>query len=326
MIKTTEIGSLPFIHTDAAIEHAFRVSVPFLPQLPKRNPREFMVAQALDGLPGMKVEDDGTVSFNAEAWARDGSSMMGRLETELSRAVSPFPDPKKLEAFEPTAESASCWNPFLFELEERKTRYAKVQLAGPVTCQWTAQFPSTEYAAEIQSSIVRFVLLRGMAMASALRSRNVEPLLFLDEPALTMLEPGKLKHQMALKELSWVLQSLQRSGISTGLHCCGQTDGPSLLQLPIQFLSIDAGVAGLAGPMFQSSAAQAQLQAFFDRGGKLALGVIPTSLETPDSWEVPLWVRPHIAMVTPACGLGLLDVAVAETIASKLLDWRMGSA
>src|SRR5690242_12697554 len=67
--RTTGIGSLPHHNVDAALEHSFRMGVPFLPQIPIRNPWEFMIAQALEGLPGLQVEKDGSVSLDAAVWA-----------------------------------------------------------------------------------------------------------------------------------------------------------------------------------------------------------------------------------------------------------------
>src|SRR5689334_4029468 len=65
---TTGIGSLPHHNVDSAIEFAFRFGLPFLPQIPIRHPGEFMLPQALDGLPGMSFDADGFVTVDLIAW------------------------------------------------------------------------------------------------------------------------------------------------------------------------------------------------------------------------------------------------------------------
>ncbi len=53
---TTGIGSLPHHNIDAALAFSFQATIPFLPQIPIRNPWEYMIAQALEGVPGLEVE------------------------------------------------------------------------------------------------------------------------------------------------------------------------------------------------------------------------------------------------------------------------------
>jgi hypothetical protein len=52
---TTGIGSLPHHNIDAALSFSFKTGIPFLPQIPIRNPWEYMIAQALENLPGLQV-------------------------------------------------------------------------------------------------------------------------------------------------------------------------------------------------------------------------------------------------------------------------------
>src|SRR6185437_5827442 len=77
---TTGIGSLPHHNIDSALAFSMRHAIPFLPQIPIRNPWEFMIAQALEDLPGLCVERDGEVSLNPEIWASRASQLDARLE------------------------------------------------------------------------------------------------------------------------------------------------------------------------------------------------------------------------------------------------------
>lgn len=313
-LASTEIGSLPTIHTDAALAHAFSTSIPFFPQLPQRSPREFMIAQALDGLPGLTIDADGSAQIDSKRWNDSQPKLAAKLDADLAHALSPFRSPALLEGYEPRSESASCWRAFLFECEERKVRRAKIQIVGPVTVQWAVNAPDLE---ELASTLVRFVLLRSLAMAHALQARGIEPILFLDEPGLAMWQAAQPTHRALLQELATVITTLKRQEITVGLHCCGQTAWNEILNLPMDWLSIDAGLSGTVLAQHRTA-----LDAFFERGGKLALGLVPTQPGSTDRpiWQVPDWMRPRIAALTPACGLALLKVTEADAILEKLLE------
>src|SRR3954463_3694303 len=100
--STTCIGSLPHHNVDAALEYSFRLGIPFLPQIPIRNPWEYMIAQALEGLPGLQVERDGEVKLNFDVWKDRSAAFQKRLDEALAnRANDAF------ETYEPSAASSS---------------------------------------------------------------------------------------------------------------------------------------------------------------------------------------------------------------------------
>jgi hypothetical protein len=53
----TGIGSLPFLHEEEALRYSFEQTIPFLPQLPRAHPQEFMINQTLVGFPGYFTSD-----------------------------------------------------------------------------------------------------------------------------------------------------------------------------------------------------------------------------------------------------------------------------
>src|SRR3954470_6485194 len=109
--RTTGIGSLPHHNRDTALEFSFKFGIPFLPQIPIRNSWEFMIAQAIEGLPGLQIEEEGVVSLNKDIWDRQSHLLAQRLEKAFRE--------EDFEAFEPSAATSSCWQPFLWELQER---------------------------------------------------------------------------------------------------------------------------------------------------------------------------------------------------------------
>src|SRR6478735_9027007 len=112
--RLTAIGSLPHHNIDTALEYSLKLGIPFLPQIPIRNPWEFMISQALEGLPGLQVEEDGNAILNLEVW----KSQSHWLTQRLRAAFSEGPGKKgAFSGFEPSASISSCWQPFLWELQ-----------------------------------------------------------------------------------------------------------------------------------------------------------------------------------------------------------------
>src|SRR5438046_1915242 len=93
---TTGIGSLPHHNVDAALAFSFRAGIPFLPQIPVRNPWEYMLPQALEGLPGLMTEKDGTIRLNLEVWKSR------REEFDRQMRVAFQDERSGLEPFEPS--------------------------------------------------------------------------------------------------------------------------------------------------------------------------------------------------------------------------------
>src|ERR1041385_4562090 len=99
--NTTCIGSLPHHNMDVALDFSFRVGIPFLPQIPLRNSWEYMLPQALEGLPGLLADADGTVQLNAEIWQSRRKEFDSQLQLAFSRSGSRPSDAIELEPFEP---------------------------------------------------------------------------------------------------------------------------------------------------------------------------------------------------------------------------------
>src|SRR5688572_5251208 len=121
--RITGIGSLPHHNVDAALAFSFKHGIPFLPQIPIRNPWEYMIAQAIEGIPGLQLENEGNISLNIDIW----ESQSYLLDRRLAEAFGQGPSKKQaFEAFEPSAATSSCWQPFLWELQEREISFAKI--------------------------------------------------------------------------------------------------------------------------------------------------------------------------------------------------------
>jgi len=340
----TMIGSLPHHNVDAALAYTFKLGLPVAPQIPVANPREFMIAQALEGLPGLRLDASATAHLSLEEW-KSGSAEISR---KLSYAFDHNDERDAFKDFEPTPESWSSWGPFLWELQERNARLAKIQLAGPITCQWVLKLDDGSNPVrhgEISAQIYKLVLARAIAMGRALQTIGVQPILFLDEPALyciQLAQQGSAEHglfrDLALRELKLQVQALQKENMLVGLHCCSNTDWSAALNLGLNVLSFDAGIS-LERVLNEREA----LDHFIDKGGRLAIGAIPTSFALDGNvdavdvevifetlritidkhWEKNAARAKQVmrqALLTPACGLALHKVTDAEILLHKLLQ------
>lgn len=332
---TTAIGSLPHHNIDAALEYSFRLGIPFLPQIPIRNPWEYMIPQALEGLPGMQIEQDGSAQVSLPIWEKRSREFDAILD-EAVRAEG------LLTAFEPSTSVSSLWQPFLWELSERGTPLAKIQIAGPLTTQWSLKVrtdASTTMAAEripeLSAQVYKLTLVRSLAMIRRLKANGVQPLIFIDEPALYGLTLQNPKHLVGMQELKLLLQTLRKEAALVGLHCCSNTDWSQMLTLPLDVLSLDVALS-LENLLTHSAS---QLETFVAAGGRLALGIVPTARsmilhslrahdlieQTRNAFERTGTYRLADsilarALYTPACGLAYHTVVDAEVSLALLQD------
>ena len=332
----TMIGSMPHHNIDAALAMSFQMDIPFLPQIPIRNPWEYMIAQALEGMPGLDVEEDGSVVLDVQVWRGRSHALNDRLLNAF--AAMPVRH-EAFESFEPSSSTSSGWQPFLWELHERGIKTAKVQIAGPITAQWALRLKDGSNIGkhtDLTTQIYRLVLARSLAMCRRLQSDGIQPILYLDEPGLYGFTQTDPRHKLALHELKILVQALRKEGVTVGLHCCSNTDWSAVLALDINILSIDTKLS-LPSLLQRSD----EVEKFLGNGGRLSLGVIPTTKIAEDDVRIlfeelleifgqsPLSRQPELvrktlkeSLYTPACGLALHSTADAETVLATLLEFK----
>ncbi|OFZ80738.1 MAG: hypothetical protein A2583_15335 [Bdellovibrionales bacterium RIFOXYD1_FULL_53_11] len=310
--KCTGIGSLPHQSIDAAIEHSFKMDMPFVPQLPQRNPKEYMIPQAIHGLPGLETASDGWTTILHGKWEAAAAGFDARLDAALAG------DFAALGSFEPLPDFFSCWKPFLWEISERKTGTAKCQIAGPLTVQLS--FPKNPALA---SQICKLVTVRALAMTTAIRRAGALPVVFIDEPALHTLDPGDHNFALAIHELAALMSLLSAGGTLAGIHCCGNTDWDRVISAGPAIISLDT--AESLDAVMRAS----QFDSFLQKGGTIAFGIIPLSNPGRDAALLfkdfvgrikdkhPALARNSI--FSPACGLSLQSVPEAEHILETLV-------
>ncbi len=227
-------------------------------------------------------------TVNAEEWAEGRD----RLALELLQS--------------PEALVSAGARRFFAEVARRRPEVAKVQLAGPLTV-----VSQVGCRGEIADQLRELLRVKASALVDGVRAAGATPLIFIDEPAL----------MGDLAPLGSLLSALKDRGATVGVHCCGQAEWGQVLALPIDVLSFDARLS------VDAIAEEAALPAFLARGGRLSIGVIPTSPgarysvpELVDSVVLALGVEAlRTALLTPACGLGLRSVVDADRVLSELV-------
>jgi len=300
----TGIGSLPHVDPDDAVELVLRhmPRLPFVPTLPARSPRETMLGQAVAGVAGVHIADDGSLEVDHRA-----------LDPEAPLGDRDF-----------TTDAWAGLRAFLCALSDREGA-VKLQLTGPVTFGIALHLAGVDadLAFRVAGAAVR---ARAHALLALLEARlpQAQALVMVDEPGLSgLVTPGyPITVDVAVDLVSETLAILE-TGAVTGLHCCERSDwglvlgtGPQVLSVPL-----DAGLLDVAGT----------LAAFLDRGGWVAWGAVPTGGPVGESADIlwrrlagawcdlvrggcdPVRLRTQ-AIVTPDCGLATHGPTQAEQV------------
>ncbi len=316
----TSVGSLPFTDADAAVAFVLDAlpELPAAPTLPRRDPREGMIAQAAWGIAGVEVEPDGELVLTP-----------ADLDPE-----APVGDPELAGA------PFHTFRTFVAAIAGR-TEPVKVQVTGPVTLASALHRAGADpaLACAVAVGAVR-ARARAVVDAVAAVAPDAPIVAFLDEPALVGGPPAELTDPETVIDLvSGALAVLEPRAL-TGVHVCGPSDWRAVLQAGPRILSAPVGAD--LGP------GAGALATFLERDGWIAWGAVPTDRPLGESashwWRDlsaqwcslvqagcdPVRIRRQ-ALVTPACGLALHDAAqvglvhqLTRTIGLRIHDQLAG--
>ncbi len=311
-LRTTGIGSLPFLETARGLDSAFALEIPYFPTLPRRDSREGMLAQGMSGFPGSALESSGEVRWDSAGWKSGRELLAERLAEAFNR--------NRYVDFLPSAES-SCWEGFLERLQHSKGDTAKSQLVGPVTLASSLQ----GMEAEALDQVAELLFAKALAMSTAIRLGGKQAIFFWDEPGLHDLDLSREPARRAFAKLREMADDLRNHGVKVGIHCCGRADFPPLLDFPLDYLSFDSALS--LESILQDSAV---LSRWLEKGGRLSFGIVPTQL--PANWYAARVSRqlkqkenifPELlsgSLLTPACGLGLRSEGETQSVFTALIN------
>ncbi|OGX16296.1 MAG: hypothetical protein A2166_04035 [Omnitrophica WOR_2 bacterium RBG_13_41_10] len=330
-VLTTGLGSFPYKEPQKALELILKYtpSVPFWPQLPKRDVRERMVAQFSEHFPCIKVGRDG-IFFSGEGKERE-------LELFYERIIA-----NDLDYFAISADYALGLQKFYQKLEDtnlKDAEFIKCQITGPFT--FAASINDEKGVALLHDSVFRQAIIKGLTMKALwqiklFRKFNKKIIIFVDEPYLGCFGSAytPINKEEVLRGLRELTQGIKSADTLIGVHCCGNTDWSLFTDVTsIDVISFDAS------SFLEKFLIYAEdIKKFIERRGIVCWGIVPTQefsgKETPVLLSHKL--REGIAALTkkgiapeallgkifisPACGLGALDEAKAEKILRLLAD------
>jgi hypothetical protein len=321
------IGSLPIDnHQEATrlILH-YTPDVPIWPQLPVYK-EEGMVIQFLPGFPG-RADTDGKVfidteaiNFEAELLAFYEEYMLvteGSADLETSRFVL-------------TPDTAKGFFSFLEQVGRSTTTFhaLKGQITGPFTfctaiadCTGRAIF----YSDQLRDAAVKMLALKAQWQIKQMARICGTTIMFFDEPGLAgfgssafiTISPDEIK--ACLNE---VFAAVHTENGLAGVHVCANTEWPVVLDTNVDIISCDTYSYFDTLLLYPEKLLQ-----FFNCGGILASGIIPTipeflDLETVDSLT-SRWLEQKIrlqnigiaenrvfaqTLITPSCGTGTISM------------------
>ncbi len=321
--RATIIGSMPHIDPlDACslIIHYLK-DIPAWPQLPNRSPPlENMYVQYSEGFPGVVHTTD---SIYVDRRKEDVTESMARLyAAHETHDVDQYPTShhyaKGLHAF----LGLKSLSPFA----------VKGQITGPVT--WGLTVPDEEgraiiYDDEFQDMVAMFLGLKAAWQEKALSQLSKNTIIFVDEPYMAAYGSVAVPFdkERVIKLLNEVLSHLR--GIK-GVHCCGNTDWPVLLETSVDILSFDAYNYAQSLSLYP-----AEVREFLRKKRAIAWGIVPNEAEalakeTPASLKdqleeamapftrngVPFRQLLEQGLLTPSCGLASLT----EDTAARALE------
>ncbi|MGC7845919.1 hypothetical protein ACP3TJ_02470 [Desulforudis sp. 1088] len=336
----TGIGSIPFLEPEPAIEMIMQTlpRAPHWPQLPKRGDMEGFVLQFLSPLIecGILARDGEKVYFATEdeGWA-DGLARFYALYLAVEEG-----DEAALDSFTIPEEAAVGFWAFLRRLEGADPPpYVKGQVVGPLTVGFRltdAKGRPAYYDEQIRDVIVKNLALHARWQAGKLGGYARQALVFIDEPGASIYGQSTyitVTREMIAEDLKTIVKAIKAAGAKAGIHSCAAVDWGILYDAGPDIVSFDAYEYFSSLIPFRSETAE-----FIGRGGVLAWGIVPTSDkaygETGESlavrlsgywnkaagWGIDPALIKSLAIVTPACGTGSLDEALARRVYGLLGD------
>lgn len=337
----TAIGSFPYKEAPQALDLVFKYipQVPCWPQLPQRAPEEDMIAQYIEGLPGVVwISKERRMFFNTEGPVFD-EGIVHFYEKYL--AVTDDNNADLLDEFAITQKHAAGFYAFQEKLWFTDTmdsiKYIKGHVTGPVT--FGLGLPDQTGKASFYSETLRDVIIKNLAMKAKWQIQRLNEfgkkcIIFIDEPVLASFGSSAMisvSREQVVSGLTEVVEAIHAADGIAGIHCCGNTDWSMVMETPVDILSLDAYAYGDSLFLYPD-----ELRAFILRGGIIGWGMVPTSEQAAmESAEAlvfryegflnqmatlgfPTETLRVATMFTPSCGTGSLSEELTESVFATL--------
>jgi methionine synthase II (cobalamin-independent) len=340
--RPTTIGSLP--HTDVARGTALifenTPEIPSWVQFPRRNRYENMMIQFTEGLPGLV--DDGE-RFFFDTTQPDYVDQLTNFYTRYLAATEEG-DRAALEGFGLTDQYAAGFGEFLGRLPvyRQAAWMLKGQVTGPFTLGTNLLDQDRRcayYDEQLRDVVVKAVAMRAAWQMERLGAFGLPVMIFIDEPSLLGFGSQTyltVSREDVIGDIDEVVAAIHARGGLAGVHCEENTDWSLLMETGLDILDFDAYDHMQAMTLYP-----VELRAFFERGGWLGWGIVPTldrdaaATETVpsllDRFEEGVGrlvdkgfdreLLRRRALITPSCGAGgVLTEPLAERVLGLLQE------
>jgi len=331
----TAIGSLPHADAAEAVQVILRSipDAPIWPQLPANGLHEQMEVQYSEGIPRVVI-DHRKERMYIDTTGDTSSDLATFYENFLAEDPGLFPITpefsKGIPALEQALEAAGGSRPFV-----------KVQTTGPITFGLTIVDECKRaifYNPEFIDTVVKALAMKCRWQIRKFRKFAGNVICFVDEPILSAFGSStyvSVTRADVVEKLGEVIEAIHAEGALAGVHCCGNTEWPILMDAGADIVNFDAFDYGETIALYPRA-----VKRHLEAGKALAWGIVPTNSakiqsHTADSLMVKFSTLvdqlakaagiPHElilrqALITPSCGTGSMPVADAERVFATLRE------
>ena len=323
--SATAIGSLPHKDVGEACNIFLRTltEIPCWPQLPERDMREGMCVQYTEGLPFIKLCPD-----EKKVYIDMPDENTDELEEFYNKYLSE--DPGLFPISKDYSIGFANMVDLLMEKMPASLRAVKGQIVGPITL--AGSLKGKDNVPILHNPVLYDTVVKLLAMKACWQIENyskfdVPKIIFLDEPYLSSYGSAfaSLKKEQIVDSLNEIFQAIHGHSALAGIHCCGNTDWPMLMETNVDILNFDAFEY-----MDKMLIYRQEIDVFLKRGGYMAWGIIPTSHSVNDATTDSLVEKLESAvdhlvgkgierklliensLITPSCGTGTMPLDEAE--------------
>jgi hypothetical protein len=321
----TGIGSVPFLDVDDTCNNILEnfPAMPFWPQFVRRSYLEDMSVQYSEGLPLLVInEKEKSLMVSSSSNAEHELTIF--YEHFLAGDLNYFSIGRD---YAPGLYS-------MLDISDRNTGcgapYFKGQTVGPVT--FAAGILDTNgkpilHNPELLEAMVSGLAIKALWQVKELAKSGKNTILFIDEPYLSGF--GSAFSPIQRHEVIDILRKMigyirEHSDALLGIHCCGNTDWPMIIESGIDIINFDAFEY-----MDHFLLYPVEIARFINSGGTLAWGILPTAGFTGEEsleglflkikeglhrvykWGIDPEMLTRGSILTPACGMGTMDPEAA---------------
>ena len=336
------IGSLPLKDHEEAVRliMSHTPDIPLWPQLP-RLPKEGMIRQFIDGLPGL-VEDG--KSFRVDSEQEQFGAEMALFYQDYLQECGDQPIPAD-SRFALKPDTAQGFFTLLQTLE--KNRPVVLSIKGQVTGPMTTGIGvkdlrgnSIFYDDNLRDIVTKLIAMKARWQVEQLQpqAKKYPPIILIDEPGIVSFGSTaytSVTREMVTDSVAEVIEAIQSAGGLAGVHICANGDWAPVLDSNIDLISFD-GYSYFDNILLYDRS----LINFIKRGGILVWGIVPTgdprALENEvlaslfTRWEGQLGALVKLGLpqetilrqtlIAPSCGTGSLRVDQAAKVLSLTTD------